>query len=45
MEALKKGSRMDLQGTSWRGTSTKDNYSLQGVSAAVQKIDEICKTD
>lgn len=45
VEALKKGSRMDLQGTSWRGTSTKDNYSLQGVSAAVQKIDETCKTD
>jgi hypothetical protein len=45
VEALKKGSKMDLQGTSWRGTSTKDNYSLQGVSAAVQKIDEICRTE
>jgi invasion associated locus B (IalB) protein len=45
VEALKKGAKMDLQGTSWRGTSTKDNYSLQGVSAAVQKIDDTCKTE
>lgn len=45
VDALKKGSKMDLQGTSWRGTSTKDNYSLQGVSAAVEKIDETCKTE
>jgi hypothetical protein len=45
VDALKKGSDMDLHGTSWRGTSTKDNYSLQGVSAAVEKIDETCKTE
>ena len=45
VETLKKGSKMDLQGTSWRGTSTKDNYSLQGVSAAVQKIDDTCKSE
>jgi hypothetical protein len=43
VEALKKGSKMDLKGTSWRGTSTRDNYSLEGVSAAVAKIDETCK--
>jgi invasion associated locus B (IalB) protein len=40
--ALKKGSKMDLKGTSWRGTATRDNYSLQGVSAAMDKIDESC---
>ncbi|HEY7763908.1 MAG TPA: invasion associated locus B family protein [Aestuariivirgaceae bacterium] len=45
VEALKKGSRMDLKGTSWRGTATKDNYSLEGVSAAVAKIDETCKEE
>lgn len=45
VDALKKGSRMDLKGTSWRGTATKDNYSLQGVSAAVDKIDESCKRE
>jgi Invasion associated locus B (IalB) protein len=43
--ALKKGSKMDLKGTSWRGTSTRDNYSLQGVSAAMDKIDETCGQD
>jgi hypothetical protein len=43
--ALKKGSMMDLKGTSWRGTATRDNYSLQGVSAAVAKIDETCTQD
>lgn len=42
VDALKKGSKMDLKGTSWRGTNTKDNYSLQGVTAAVEKIDESC---
>jgi hypothetical protein len=45
VDALKKGSKMDLKGTSWRGTSTKDNYSLEGVSAAVAKIDETCKEE
>jgi hypothetical protein len=41
--ALKKGSEMSLKGQSWRGTSTTDHYSLEGVSAAVDKIDEACK--
>jgi hypothetical protein len=45
VEALKRGSKMDLKGTSWRGTSTRDNYSLEGVSAAVAKIDETCKEE
>lgn len=43
--ALKKGSKMDLKGTSWRGTSTRDNYSLQGVSAAMDKIDQTCSQE
>lgn len=42
VDALKKGSKMDLKGTSWRGTATKDNYSLKGVSAAVDKINATC---
>ncbi len=41
--ALKKGADMSLTGQSWRGTSTTDHYSLEGVSAAVDKIDEACK--
>jgi hypothetical protein len=41
--ALKKGADMSLKGQSWRGTATTDYYSLEGVSAAVEKIDEACK--
>lgn len=41
--ALKKGADMSLKGQSWRGTATIDHYSLEGVSAAVDKIDEACK--
>jgi hypothetical protein len=41
--ALKKGVDMSLKGQSWRGTATVDHYSLEGVSAAVDKIDEACK--
>jgi hypothetical protein len=43
VEAMKAGASMRLQGTSWRGTSTTDRYSLSGVTAAMQKIDEECK--
>jgi hypothetical protein len=45
VEALKKGSKMNLEGISWRGTNTKDNYSLEGVSAAVEKIDQSCQPE
>lgn len=41
--ALKKGKAMILKGQSWRGTNTTDNYSLTGISAALDKIDEACK--
>jgi hypothetical protein len=43
VEAMKGGSIMRLKGTSWRGTETTDRYSLKGVSAAMDKIDEECK--
>ncbi|MGE0210897.1 MAG: invasion associated locus B family protein [Parvibaculaceae bacterium] len=41
--AMKSGQSMTVKGTSWRGTSTTDQYSLAGVSAAMQKIDSTCK--
>ena len=41
--ALKKGGRMILKGVSWRGTKTADTYSLSGITAAMDKIDEVCK--
>ena len=43
VEAMKGGSTMQLKGTSWRGTNTIDRYSLKGVTAAMEKIDEECE--
>ena len=41
--AMKRGKRMAVKGTSWRGTKTSDKYSLSGVTAAMKAIDEACK--
>lgn len=41
--AMKSGAALTVTGTSWRGTQTVDSYSLNGVSAALAKIDEACK--
>lgn len=43
IDTMKKGSAMTIAGTSSRGTQTKDNYSLAGISAALDKLDAICK--
>jgi invasion protein IalB len=43
IETMKKGSAMNISGTSSRGTLTQDNYSLAGISAALDKIDQSCK--
>jgi hypothetical protein len=43
IETMKKGSTMNISGTSSRGTVTKDSYSLAGISAALDKIDQSCK--
>jgi hypothetical protein len=41
--AMKAGKTLTVKGTSWRGTETLDTYSLGGISAAMDKIDEACK--
>jgi hypothetical protein len=41
--AMKAGKSMVISGTSWRGTKTVDRYSLSGITAAMNKIDSICK--
>ena len=41
--AMKNGKALTVKGTSWRGTETLDTYSLDGVSAALAKIDDSCK--
>lgn len=40
--AMKAGQSLSVTGTSWRGTETTDTYALEGVSAALEKIDEAC---
>ena len=40
--AMKKGRTMVVRGVSGRGTQSVDTYSLKGVTAALQKIDELC---
>ena len=41
--AMKNGKSLKVKGTSWRGKSTEDTYSLQGISAALAAIDKACK--
>jgi hypothetical protein len=42
LTAMKKGANMVVTGLSSRGTKTSDTYSLSGVTAALQKIDQEC---
>jgi hypothetical protein len=41
--AMKGGKSLKVKGTSWRGKTTEDSYSLQGISAALAAIDKACK--
>ena len=43
VSAMKSGKSLKVKGTSWRGTTTEDTYSLQGISAALAAIDKACK--
>jgi Invasion associated locus B (IalB) protein len=40
--AMKAGTTLKVSGTSWKGTETTDNYSLSGISAAIDEIDKAC---
>ena len=42
VDAMRKGSQMIVEGTSRRGTVTKDTYSLAGVTAAIAAITKEC---
>jgi hypothetical protein len=41
--AMRAGATMLVKGTSQRGTNTVDNYSLSGISAALDRIAQECK--
>ncbi len=40
--SMRGGSRMVVKGTSQRGTNTTDDYSLSGISAALDRINKEC---
>ena len=40
---MREGSKMIIHGRSWRGTKTKDTYSLLGFTAAHRAINQACK--
>lgn len=42
IDAMKRGSFMKVEATSERGTATSDNYSLMGISAALQGLATEC---
>jgi invasion protein IalB len=43
LDAMRKGTTMTVEGTSIRGTTITDSYSLSGISAALEKIETECK--
>ncbi len=43
IEAMKKGNVLIAEGTSNRGTETKDTYSLVGFTKAFKKVKDVCK--
>ena len=44
VKAMRAGSTMIAEGTSGRGTKTRDTYSLSGFTAAHNAINKACKT-
>ena len=40
---MRAGAKMIIRGKSWRGTDTKDTYSLLGFTAALRAINKACK--
>ena len=45
IEAMARGARMVIRGTSSRGTLTTDTYSLKGFTAAFKAIGKACKVN
>jgi len=43
IDAMQRGQTMIITGTSARGTLTRDEYSLAGISAALDKVKATCK--
>ena len=43
VEAMKRGEKMTVEGVSYKGTKTKDTYSLKGFTGAYKAITAKCK--
>ena len=43
VDAMRKGADLTVKGTSGRGTSSTDQYSLKGLAQALDKIEQECK--
>ena len=43
VDAMRKGRKMVVKGTSSRGTSTVYTYSLSGITAALNTISTVCR--
>lgn len=43
VDAMRKGADLTVKGTSGRGTQSTDEYSLKGLSQALDKVDQECK--
>jgi invasion protein IalB len=43
LDALRRGSGLEVKGTSKRGNPTSDKYSLAGISQAVKRAEDACK--
>ena len=43
VDAMKRGSELTVIGVDSKGVLTRDNYSLAGFSAALDKLDSVCK--
>lgn len=43
LDALRKGSTLEIKGTSKKGNPTADRYSLAGVSQTVKRAEDACK--
>jgi invasion protein IalB len=43
LDALRKGSTLEIKGTSKKGNPTADKYSLAGISQTVKRAEDACK--
>jgi hypothetical protein len=43
IDAMRKGSELVVKGTSARGTQTTDNFSLKGISQALERVAQECR--